>query len=460
MMEKVLQEILAEQNIEQNKITNSTISKLIDNAKISELAKSMTSIKNQIMDIFNMYRDKEEFKEKHFSLPNANAKKEYKHTIDLSEFPDIVIKEIQNLEVLRLQFDKDSNTVYGTPIIASTIDLRIVFYNLKDENKSEEIKIVPFIVNADPKDLWLNKASDQNAKYAKKDEDFYAGSFLDKNIIVASKRGRSHAHEGSFRDDDFRVEQLADGWTIVAVADGAGSAKYAREGSKIATDFICEAFNNEENLNVLSSAITSYYNESETNEEENVKLKSLVINALYKEVKGVHNHLIEFSQAEEISLKDLNTTLIFALCKKFEFGYVVLTFGVGDCPINILLNNEEEVHLLNILDVGEFGGGTRFITMPEIFTNEIGKRFSMNKYDSFDKLFLMTDGIYDPKFITENKLEDVDTWKSFIEDLNGKNDDSVSVNLADPKAAQKELLTWLDFWSKGNHDDRTLAIIY
>lgn len=30
----------------------------------------------------------------------------------------------------------------------------------------------------------------------------------------------------------------------------------------------------------------------------------------------------------------------------------------------------------------------------------------------------------------------------------------------DNDAAKDQLLDWLDFWSPGNHDDRTIAILY
>ena len=74
---------------------------------------------------------------------------------------------------------------------------------------------------------------------------------------------------------------------------------------------------------------------------------------------------------------------------------------------------------------------------------------------------LMTDGIYDPKFIVEANLEKIENWKAFLEDLDGKNDENIRVEL---KAENTELTTqlsaWMDFWSSGNHDDRTLAIIF
>lgn len=49
-----------------------------------------------------------------------------------------------------------------------------------------------------------------------------------------------HAHEGKFRDDHYCMKALPQDWAVMAAADGAGSATYAREGLRIATEFLCE----------------------------------------------------------------------------------------------------------------------------------------------------------------------------------------------------------------------------
>lgn len=484
-MEENIKRLLFNRNIEINKTESNTVLKLLDNLRVAELNKAISESENQIIEIFHMYRDREFFKENQLFILNANAKKEYDYIFDLSDYPNIIIKEIKGLDNIGLAYDSESMRIHGTPKVANTIDLQIVFYNKLDPNQVSDIKIIPFIINADPKDLWLDKESDKGAKYAKTDFEIYSGNFLDKKIVVASKRGRSHAHEGLFRDDDFKVETLSDGWAIITVADGAGSAKYAREGSKLATEIIISKFSSELVLDELNKSVVSYYNtenvievpvpESEKVQESEeilntdkletdnnkVAYKNSIINILYKSVVAVHNDLRDFSIKEEIQLKELNTTLIFALCKKYDFGYVLLTFGVGDCPINIINTENSHVDLLNTLDVGDFGGGTRFITMGEIFNNSnMANRFSINMYDDFSKLFLMTDGIYDPKFVTENKLEDIETWSKFLVDLDGLNEEKIKVDFTNDVEIAAQLLNWMDFWSKGNHDDRTLAIVY
>ncbi|WP_262147983.1 PP2C family serine/threonine-protein phosphatase [Chryseobacterium foetidum] len=485
-MKSLLQDVLKENQIDSSKIVDITVEKLTDNAKIYELSKTIKDLKSQILQIFTMHKDREEFRESYITIPNANVKKEYNFKFDLSKHPSIVIKEIKNLDGVGLQFDAEKSCIHGTPANANTIEIQIVFFNKNDENLQEDIKTIPFIVNADPKDLWLNKPSPKDSRFPKEDQATFKSTFLDKKIVVASKRGRSHAHEGTFRDDDFLVKDLPGDWAIVAVADGAGSARFARAGSQFATDFIVKNFDDESLLNKLSDAVTVYFsnetkenlneeneiiNEDSNNSEnslnsnsagdEKIKSKSFIINSLYHNVKNLHSGLSQMATEEGATLKDFHTTLIFTLVKKFDFGYVILSFGVGDCPVNVLNRENSEVKLLNFLDVGESSGATRFITMPEIFGKpDMAERFKINCFEDFSKLFLMTDGIYDPKFVVESKLENLETWKNFLRDLNGENEDKTKVDFVEDSDIENQLSAWMDFWSKGNHDDRTLAVIY
>jgi len=459
-MENVLREVLKENRIETNKVVDSTIEKLLNNVKVSELSKSINDLKARILEIFNMTKEIEEFKESHIVIPNANAKKEYAFTFDMARFPSIKIKGIKNLELVGLEFDTENVTIFGSPTIADQIDIQIEFFNKEDENLELNIKSIPFIVNADPKDLWLNKPSPENSRFPKEENLTYSSGFLDKKIVVASKRGRSHAHEGTFRDDDFLVRSLSNDWEVVAVADGAGSAKFARAGSKFATEYIIQSFDNETFLQTLSSEVDSYFDDQSADDIK-LKNKTFIINNLYKTVKQLNEALSDYATSEEINLKDLHTTLIFCLVKKFDFGYVILSFGVGDCPINMIGKDETDVKLLNILDVGEFSGGTRFITMSEIFSRpDIADRFGINCFPDFSKLILMTDGIYDPKFVVESKLENLESWKNFLRDLDGENEENIKVDFVNDQNIEVQLSNWMDFWSKGNHDDRTLAVIY
>ncbi len=61
----------------------------------------------------------------------------------------------------------------------------------------------------------------------------------------------------------------------------------------------------------------------------------------------------------------------------------------------------------------------------------------------------------------EENLEKNEKWIEFLEDLKGKNEDNIKVVFhKDNTEIASQLSNWMDFWSQGNHDDRTLAIIF
>lgn len=417
--------------------------------------KSGSESKTKTMEQALIYKEKEEFKEVHWVLKNASAKQFYEFGFNMENFPNIKIQNIRNLEETGLHFE--NNIISGTPVTNNMYHLDVQFYHIHDQNQIETKKIQLF-VNADPKDLWKNIPSDKNAVFYKSEEDSFKGPFSDRKIVVASKRGRSHAHEGKFREDDFAVNTLPLDWNIVSVSDGAGSATAAREGSRLATTTVNQFFSSqvlnriEDHINLLFASQSSIEEQSET--------KQNIINILSESVLNVYHRLEKTAAENALSVNDLHATLIFTLLKKFSFGYVILSFGVGDCPINLINADFSEIKLLNQMDVGEFGGGTRFITMKEIFNDKIASRFQITCVEDFSYLVLMTDGIYDPKFTTENKLEDTESWKLFFEDLAGNNDDRTKADFINDEKIDEQLLIWSDFWSRGNHDDRTLAIIY
>ncbi|RTZ49766.1 protein phosphatase 2C domain-containing protein [Chryseobacterium arthrosphaerae] len=374
----------------------------------------------------------------------------------MDDFPNIRIRKIINLEETGLRFE--DNKISGIPMVSNVYHLGIEFYHTGDE-KNIEIKNIDLFVNADPKDLWKNIPGDPGDIFYKPDDISYQGKFLDKKIVVTSKRGRSHAHEGKFREDDFAVNELPADWCIVSVSDGAGSAKAAREGSRVATTSVNSFFNSSEVLAELDNNINIIYTPEDSTRDKDEARRN-VIRTLYEGVLFVHTALDKTATDHDLSISDLHATLIFALVKKFSFGYIILSFGVGDCPVNLISTGFSEVQLLNRMDVGEFSGGTRFITMKDIFNDQMAARFSITCVNDFAYLVLMTDGIYDPKFSTENKLEDKESWRTFFNDLAGHNDDSAKVDFINDTGIDAQLSLWADFWSRGNHDDRTLAIIY
>lgn len=471
-------------------------------------------LKNKIKDIID----------KQLIIPNATVNKPYEATLDFVKFGmnDIVFTEFEGLSSYGLEYNNETEEIKGIPTQSGDFKVKLKFRVSGEPNDSElNKKDISLIINADPKSLWKDIPSIQTEdNYWKSDNVSDFQPIGNKHIVVASKRGRSHANVGSFRDDDYAFKYLENtGWGVVAVSDGAGSAKLSRKGSDIACRTIIDYFETifiEEVSKEFDLLVSLYQQEIERKKEclveslkaeeavseqmtddsvsiattsepaiknpiaettvidevneiaagkiesSSSKISKFIYNHLGNAAREVHKTLEAFAIKEQVALKDLHSTLIFSLFKKYEFGYVLLSFGVGDCPIAVLNKDLTELKLMNWLDVGEFGGGTRFITMPEIFSNnKFPTRFGFKLIDDFSFLMLMTDGIYDAKFVVEANLEKIEKWKEFIDDLGGKNEDSIKVEF-DPenKKITSQLSSWMDFWSPGNHDDRTLAIVF
>ena len=94
------------------------------------------------------------------------------------------------------------------------------------------------------------------------------------------------------------------------------------------------------------------------------------------------------------------------------------------------------------------------MTNHEIFVDAIN-RIRVDTVEDFTALILMSDGITDPKFETDANLQNIDNWNKLWDDINAE----VNLNLVDSNT-KYQLLKWMDFWSIGNHDDRTLAMIF
>lgn len=445
---------------------NEIFASFLQDKQNSNIIHSMMLQQDALMKKWKLQERIAEIVQQPVRIPNATAGKPYEARLDFDKlnWKDIVDYDFDGLEAVGLRFDKEKGLVTGVPSQSGDQKLLLKFKvegQLPEEALNE--KQIPLIVNPDPRSLWKNIDSNRGDQYWKEDNVTVFAPLGDRHILVSSKRGRSHANVGSFREDDFAFSELDNSWSLVVVADGAGSAKASRKGSALACNVVVEYFQQKDSFEQLGEMdeLVSQAQVGNT-EEAQKKIKLSVYNSLGKAAIHVHKTLHRLAQQEGLALKDLSSTLIFTLYKKYEAGYAFLSFGVGDCPIAVLNREMTEVHLMNWLDVGEFGGGTRFITMPEIFQNEkFHTRFGFKLLEDFSYLVMMSDGIYDPKFVVESALPKIENWQSFFADLSGDNEEKIKVELsASNKEIENQFSRWMDFWSQGNHDDRTLAIVF
>lgn len=458
------------------------LNEFVKTSECEEAVKVIIENQNIIMEKWNIKNRVADIIAQQIVIPNATIGKYYEAKIDFQKLnlTDLLFERFEGLEEMGLLFNKGNDTIEGTPTQSGDIKIKLLF-KIDGESESTPLneKLISLVVNPDPKSLWKDIPSDTNDLFWKEDDVSKAESLGDRDIVVSSKRGRSHENVGSFRDDDFAFKHFEKtGWSVVAVSDGAGTYSLSRVGSQLACNAVVEFFENhyDTELNKEFDEKLIAFHES----KDETLLREIEVASkqnLYKATIFVHNSIKEhaettskkhpelFNNPKAKTLLDYyHATLIFALFKKYDFGYAILTFGVGDCPIAVMNKDQSQTTLLNWLDVGEFGGGTRFITQPNIFHSQehpMASRFNFKIVSDFSYLFLMSDGIYDPKFVVEANLEKSEKWSEFIEDLQGKNEDNLKVDFDNSNTEIAEQLSnWMDFWSQGNHDDRTLAIVY
>lgn len=407
-------------------------------------------------------------------FPNGTVNKEYSHVFKLPT-DRISVLGLDGSDELGLIFAMGSDgwcSLSGRPLRSGDYTLRLRYRIQEGEPLSE--LTVPIAFNPDPRSLWRNMPTDCNIPYYKPDSDNAyikveagADGSPKKDMVAASQRGRSHAQEGKPRDDHFSLLHCNDSdWYVMAVADGAGSARFSRKGSEVACNAVIDHCRSQLLCNPEFEKAICEYESDRDNREKRSAVTNHVVDIIRRGAVKAHDAVRKVAEANEgTRLKDYATTLMFAICKKFDFGWFIASFWVGDGAMCIFDAESRTIKLLGTPDEGEFSGQTRFLTMPEIFkdTDMVAKRLRMAVVPDFTALFLMTDGVSDPMFETDRNLNDYSKWEEFYIRLRtGFQEDGIpGVDLTDDNdAAKDQLLRWLDFWSPGNHDDRTIAILY
>lgn len=466
------------QSVNRTGVAAGRLDRIMDEAGIPAADRDLF-LRNVLSQLWNEYKTnrmnrriliENEIRQLGIRLPNGTVKKDYEFSFRLPA-DTITEVELSGAEDLGLDFAMDSDglcSLCGKPRVAGDFSLTLRFRTVEGEPVSE--LPIPVAFNPDPRSLWRDVPTDRDILYFKEDSDSLVigdEGGTRKTLVAASRRGRSHAQEGKARDDHFALCHCdRSDWFILAVADGAGSARYSRKGSEKACNTIVEYCKARLGDNPeFESAIRAYGTDMDNTEKRTVVTRH-VIDVIYNGARKAHEAVCGLSRHnDDMKPKDFATTLMFAVCRKYDFGWFIATFWVGDGAMCLFDEKRGTAKLLGTPDEGEFSGQTRFLTMPEIFRDPdvVSKRLRMTVVPDFTALFLMSDGVSDPMFETDRNLNDYDRWKEFWRRLKtGFPDDGImGVDFGDwGEATKDQLLGWLDFWSPGNHDDRTIAILY
>ncbi|KKW81838.1 hypothetical protein AAV96_02560 [Acinetobacter sp. AG1] len=391
----------------------------------------------------------------HFQIPNARVGQDYQARIQM-QYPvkeDVLIcsESIKIPEDLGIEFDDETQQLQGIPLQAG--EFKLVFqYKNSEAAQAWSSGEVTFIITADPRSLWQVNEPDINAPYQKAHSDHQLIQTEYFNLAACSQRGRSHEHAGTFRDDDFLIARVAEtDWSVLIVADGAGSASYSRQGSLLAVQSAARVLTDylEQHHPHLDLLLQQWQVGSDDEMTKSVaqQIYKDFHDTFYKTAQVAIEAIEQEAELKQVAAKAYATTLLVAVVKQCEQKTFISTFWMGDGAIAVYA--KDKVRLMGKPDGGEFAGQTRFLDRS--FAQQFGSRVNIGYYDDCEAVILMTDGISDPRFETDAGLANHEKWQALWQEIEPQ------LQQTHPDQA---LLEWSKFFSAGHHDDRTLAILW
>ena len=385
-----------------------------------------------------------------FHIPNAKAGQPY---IGRLEGKDATGRNLKILKVeldpnLGLKFDDQSGELKGVPASAGEHTINIRWTYGDSVIQTGECYL---IINPDPRSLWKNIEPPADDLYFKPNTD---NAYLETprfQIAAASRRGRSHEHTGSSRDDDFFISNDSQsGWSTLIVADGAGSAKNSRYGSKLAVEAVgkyVKSMLDGDFGQKMSEALEGWSLDMMATRKE---MSDSFFRLFYAASRCAVQAIEDEAKTRSALPKDYSTTLLVAVIKRNGEETFVVTFWMGDGAIAVY-GPRGKVRLMGTPDGGEFAGQTRFLDSAALRDPNFGKRVSLGQFRDLKSIILMTDGVSDPIFETDNGLSNASKWDALWDEL------APSLKVSNPS---EELVEWLHFFEPGHHDDRTIALLW
>ena len=271
-----------------------------------------------------------------------------------------------------------------------------------------------------------------------------AGEWL---VAGATRRGRLHAHAGTHREDAFAFAS-GEGYSVVCVADGAGSSKHSR----IASEICCR-----EMIRQLQK--TLFGNGQPTGGAELESEQERVGRCIGATVKHICQRLRELAAAAGCQARDFHSTLLVAVQIENEGVGKIYISQVGDGAICVL-RRTGQVQALELADSGEYSGQvTCFV--PDDSAESKARRLHVFEAQEIECLLLCSDGIEDPFYPMQGKA------RAIFQQLYLGVNESFPEFTQTPQAApllqadvSSSLLSWLDFRKRGENDDRTLVALY
>jgi len=273
-------------------------------------------------------------------------------------------------------------------------------------------------------------------------------------LAAASKRGRMHAHHGTFREDALSTIHT-NSFSFLCVCDGAGSSKLSRIGSEFTAQFLCKLVKEE----LLS-------HEGEIMKCSRASLPGNLRAILHLCLDTVARKLVDLSVTAQMLPKDFRCTILTVLHYHHPTGGIFLFGNVGDGFIAVKRRGQS-AERIGTSDSGAFSGEvTCFMPDPQVseFYKTSLEENPPIPEDEVDSYILCTDGVEDPFFPIHRTIDKIygqltEGYKEPIADVTypeGQEPSSI-IHAASPG---DELLKWLSYEKRGENDDRTIVFTY
>lgn len=181
------------------------------------------------------------------------------------------------------------------------------------------------------------------------------------NTVQCAKQGRGHVKR-HVPCQDATYNLYENDTQVIALADGAGSAKLSHYGAKAMVKKICL---------LLASCFDLFYDN-----DDGVVIKQQIMKELLSELELIADHY-------QCKMKDLASTLLFVAVKDHR----MISGHIGDGVIGYLKGDQLKV--LSIPDNGEFVNTTYFTTSSNVLMN---MKLFKGKVDGIKGFVLMSDG--------------------------------------------------------------------
>lgn len=267
-------------------------------------------------------------------------------------------------------------------------------------------------------------------------------------VVGATRRGKQHAHQGTHREDAIRFRS-GPNYTILCVADGAGSAKWSRLGSHLASLRVTDSISQQ--IERIDAAL----------EEAPDQLAAHLKTQMSKAVSLACVALQEAALICGGAPKDFRCTLLTVVCFHGKKGDILLSNQIGDGAIAVLFK-DKTTQLFGASDSGAFSGEVACFVPDDCCRLKSEQIDVLPPSDKIECILLCTDGVEDPFYPLQKKSIDLfgQLYGGVKEKLPDFTAQPTQPSLLNQEGAGWALAEWLGFEKRGENDDRSLLLMH